>query len=465
MFRKQFMSFMSMAMIFTILLVACKKDESDVGIDVLPDKYQLESSIESFDVNAYTIPVDSIRTDSSSYCLLGSYTDPVFGESKASFVTQLVKSTSTTENEKVNAEDVVPDSLVLYFKYDTTKMHRYGIDEGLCNVDIFRIQIKTLNTSDEYFSNEEIDYSPDTITSFTFNQESIFATADEIADAEWEEAKQTALEKNPDVDLSTIKRPDPLQILRVKIPDELCKDIHSYLSDDITFVEAFKGFYFTPNESSDNNSIYLFDYLSSNTKAVLYYHTDTDTTTYTLGMDITSERFNLYEHHHNSQGFLANLDNPYEEEQPVSYIQGAAGLRTEIALPALDEYINDGKLWGVNKAELILPSAEINEEDLKKYPVPETLVLEYYSEAKTGIYKERTTGTDLLFGASYNDGNYIFDITTYVQGILKGNIPNNGLRVKVNGEKTNPSRVVLTNSDQTNKMQLKLTLTDLTQNK
>ena len=75
--------------VITIVLSSCKKKEYQLGSDLI-DQGSLLSGIstDTFDIITYTFSEDSIISDNASNVLLGSYSDPLFGQFDASFYTQ-----------------------------------------------------------------------------------------------------------------------------------------------------------------------------------------------------------------------------------------------------------------------------------------------------------------------------------------------------------------------------------------
>ena len=62
----------------------------------------------------------------------------------------------------------------------------------------------------------------------------------------------------------------------------------------------------------------------------------------------------MFSHEFDAPGFLPDLDNPEAKQDSVVYMQGIGGLKVHIKIPELDQLKENG-LWGVNRAELVLP--------------------------------------------------------------------------------------------------------------
>ena len=91
----------------------CKESDT-LGGNLLPadDQSQFKSS-GKFNLTTFTIKEDSIKSDDLSSSLLGSYVDPVFGKTNASFLTQFVASS----NQLDFGSNPIADSIVLSMTY------------------------------------------------------------------------------------------------------------------------------------------------------------------------------------------------------------------------------------------------------------------------------------------------------------------------------------------------------------
>lgn len=74
----------------SMAIVSCKKKQYQLGADVVDSNTILNGvSIDTFSLNTYTIEEDSVISDNPANVVLGSYSDPIFGDYSASFYTQL----------------------------------------------------------------------------------------------------------------------------------------------------------------------------------------------------------------------------------------------------------------------------------------------------------------------------------------------------------------------------------------
>ncbi|MCK4699201.1 MAG: DUF4270 family protein, partial [Bacteroidales bacterium] len=91
------------------LLTSCDDESTLIGENLQPqnDKFSV-NYYDGFPVEVYTGSLDSLRTDEMALAVAGEFIDPVFGTTKAAFITQVRLSDSL-----VFSEDPVIDSLIV----------------------------------------------------------------------------------------------------------------------------------------------------------------------------------------------------------------------------------------------------------------------------------------------------------------------------------------------------------------
>jgi hypothetical protein len=475
MYKKQLMFFASLLMLFSAFFFGCDQEKFDAGIELVPDSLRINTGADdNYTVEAYTYKVEKLRTNNASKVLLGSYTDPILGKINASFVTELIPSSTNVDPLKTDSTEL--DDLMLYLRYPLSGLRVYGDSTMPIRIKVMEIK-KYLSYSDTIYSNfMESELMAVLIDTITFNPKQIITDADDAAeDKYWElieeELADTANGKQPDT--ASIERPDPVHLLAIKLPenlrDRITDLVTSSINDFTTFAQQFNGLYLTIDDSDPNpnpNSISIFDYTDAETKVSLHYHYDSDTTdmgrSYDFSLGGATTRFNLF-----NSNYLPGIENLTNEQDTVIYLHGTAGLRAKIMFPDLDEKIKEG-LYAVNRAELIFQVENGTEEGI--YPVPNNLILkriadedEEFDEYPLEEYSilDQYGNISSYSGATYNNGEYKFDITSYMQKVFKEDYDNNGLFLSIPDESINPSRVVLTSGEHSNRIKLKLTLTKL----
>jgi hypothetical protein len=480
MYKKQLMFFLFMLILASAFFLGCNKNETNAGIGILPDNLKLNTNIvDTFSVVAYTQEVDALPTNGVSKVLLGSYIDPIFGGLKASFVTQIIPS-SVSKFGSLSLDSTTIDSMTMSVRLDTTDLKAYGTLNSNCEINIMWIN-KEFRYDDTIYHNYNIDdLNPNLLQSFILNPQTLINEAIEESDTEYERLVQEAiddiLEDDPDavVDIDSIRdeidRPDTIPRLKIKFNDDFRDQVFDWLvetqGESQTFYQLFNGFLFTPANDLTNAAISSFYHNTAGSEVTLHYNElkkvedtseidgyriDTIYTDYNFALS-SAVRFNIFEH-----TFPQNIESSLNQPNSQLYVQGGGGLRVKITLPYLSQLREQGKI-GVNRAELILPVAG---DEVNNLPKPETLILLAINDDGELIPLTEYTGSSSYLGVTYDDNQYKFDITYWLQEYLLGKVSNNEFMLLISDEKVNPSRVVLTNDSLTNKMKLSLTLTPL----
>ena len=395
--KKYLLSTAVALMLVSAFFFGCNKS-ADTGIGIIPkDKLIILESADTIDIEAYTYPVDSIITSNASSALLGSYIDPVFGKVKAGFMMQILP--GATSGFGTGA---VIDSMILSLRYTPDSLApQYGAQAATMNFIAQEITTELFRDSN-YYSN----YPPER-----------FMLSDEIVNTTF----------NPkDGRNDTVVLDIPLNLsFGQKIIDN-----YDFWHDDVepadtSFYDFLRGMYITSNDIPYDGSISTFNLIDAYSKAVLYYHNDEDTLSLSFTISQYSTRFNLFSHVHDAPGFLTDLDNPEAKQDSVVYMQGIGGLKIKINIPDLDKLKESG-LWGVNKAELILPVEDRLLTLETQYPAPLNAKILGITEDGSLQYLDDYLGDASYLGVNYSEDKYIFDITYRVQQILSGSIENNG---------------------------------------
>ena len=138
----------SLTLIILLFASSCKNTESDLGLNLRPDKGEFYSAeTDTFTVKAFTVKSDSIKTDSLSTNILGAMNDPELGISTASVASQL---TINQINLSFGKSPKI-DSVILYLRWD--KDYYYG-------------NINSPQSMNVYYANEDIEDAKKTQTFF-----------------------------------------------------------------------------------------------------------------------------------------------------------------------------------------------------------------------------------------------------------------------------------------------------------
>ena len=109
--------------------IGCDEEFTEVGGEIINNPSNVE--LREVDVNAYSQVVNSIQTNNLANSILGVNNNPVYGESTASIVTQLILSSVNPEF----GENVQLDSVVMTIPYFSTEIQNSVDDEILYELD------------------------------------------------------------------------------------------------------------------------------------------------------------------------------------------------------------------------------------------------------------------------------------------------------------------------------------------
>jgi len=398
------------------MFTGCEKP-GVIGLDVQPesDKFNVSFS-DTTTLIAYTVRADSIRTDEPILSLLGTYDDPVFGYTAASFYTQF----SMTTNNVGFGSLFDPDSLVLTIGYAGS----YGPAPSAQIVNVYRLT-EDIYEDSAYYSNSNFDYHPIELASVS------------------------------------IAPVDQDSVVRIKLDssNSVFSANDSFFVDNAAFQDFFKGFYISTDTSMSGGILYL-DMLSSYTKLTLYYN---DSMSFDFLIDAESARSNKFVHDYTGTEVESQLQDSALGGSLV-YVQPMAGVKVEIQMPHLLDWVKNQQI-AINKAELVFDVYD--DVSLTSYPNPENLFI-LGAGANTII-------TDQYEGASYFGGTYdatsmqySFNIARYIHEILYDGREDDGLYLIIpnnllsSGSVVSANRVIIGGPKNIDlKMKLNLTYTIL----
>ena len=102
--------------IFSIFLFnSCEEKPSDIGLDLIPGNDKMQLYADTIDVDCYTVPDFVLSSDERTLSPLGSYIDPIFGFTKASFLCHTRISSSNVDFSVVSKIN----GLELHLKYNS----------------------------------------------------------------------------------------------------------------------------------------------------------------------------------------------------------------------------------------------------------------------------------------------------------------------------------------------------------
>lgn len=406
--------------IYFISLLGCKKESNTIGLGVHPpeDKINVNFS-DTTTLSVFTVCDDSVSSSNLSLNLLGSYIDPVFGDSKVEFLTQI-----RLPSDNVNfGNDLTVDSLILYLDYSGY----YGDTTTQQEIKVYEL-IKDINDTTTYYSN------------FNVNE---FYDTDELAYVSY------LPKPNDSVFAITFTNSTFIEKINLLFSDS------TNPVDNEAFLNIFKGLYISTDKVFSNGAIIYYNLLSSESKMTLYYN---DSLSYDFVIDNECARINLFEHDYSSTSFYTHINDTTFEDSVV-YIQSMGGVKAKIKFPFISNWL-DSCAISINKAELVI-KVENNTTDV--YAPPSKLLLTEIIDDEGGI----ALLDDQFVSEDYFDGNYDsesktykFNIARYIQQLIDGK-EDFGLYLFPADNRVSANRAVLTSGKHSNKMKLLITYSKL----
>jgi len=406
---------------FLIVLFSCKKinEATTLGGDLIPPV----DNVNTFEVALDAVTKNSLTPDSTQVLYtdqvsLGDINDPEFGHVHANFDFN-VSAPAYGSYPFLPRRDSLPaiDSVVLSLRY--TGAYGDTMSNGVQTISVYEIPYSGPGTglrSDTLYryNDPASDFSGSLLGSATYTINRLGVDSVTIA--------------NPGVTYKT------LNTVRVQLNNSLGNkliqmDTTGYKSDSV-FHTLFNGL--SVKSSNTGNALSYFSLSDTATKLVVYYKYNHN------GKDTTA----IVEYHHSGSGqsnyvnvtpgnnWANSLNNANDDKV---YIQSApSGSYAGIRIPGLDTFSNKV----IHRAEIIATQIPSTLND--PFTPPARLILDriHHNTIDTAfvLQNDLTVGSDLsvdwtTFGGNYSYGQYRFNITRYVQGIVTRHESNDSLRI------------------------------------
>jgi hypothetical protein len=415
-----------LAMLGLVALAAsCTNTVSDIGVG-LPDANADTGAflIDTLTVRSTTVLRDSVPSSNSAYLFVGQFTDQLLGKLTARSAFRLGLTGAFAPDPTA-----VFDSITLVLKPDN---YRYGDTTKTQSL----VEVRRLYTG---ISSTQYSYTSRRLTKMGYDTVNILNYSPSL---KLNQAPRGRARPN----ITTLRLPlDPAfgQTL-------LTKGKAGQLSTQDDLDAYLPGLVITP-ANDDEGAIIRLSATASDAVLHLYYHVPTDPTTvittdFSLAsgarhfFQVTADRKIAGINHipDKSLGFTPSLATG---ERTI--IEGALGLQTRLEFPHLTDLRQFGTNLTITNAQM---TAYVPPPTLIPFvPVPPPLSI-YYTDANNhpiSLYQSNiayNTGISSLTGIE--QGTYNWSMTSYVQAVLAGVVPNNGLLL-ASAMPEVPSRVLI----------------------
>jgi len=388
--RKSFLGFLGLI----LMLAACEKPESKLGLELLPDAENLGFAVDSSTVILNQVYHDSLVTNRLEFALLGDFDDPIIGNTTANIYSQIRLS-----NPNLNfGGSATIDSLILSVAYSG---NHYG------DLDDFLISVQQITD--------------------TMYLDSTYYSYDELAvdGIELVDPSRNIITPAPNDDV--VVGGDTLAPhMRIKLLDDW--GTNSILETDVinvenneNFLEHIHGLKITATKQSGSGGIVYMNLISSLSNMIIYYHTLTqDSLSYEFVINTQSQQFVQFEHDYNS-AIISSIDDGIQE-MDEAIIQSTAGLGIEVMLPNIHDFAEEDIV--INRAVLELPVSDFADVESFK---PDSILRAVYNFEGVDVNVPDATlsgsGIDYV-GGYYDEENNIYKVTVtrFVQQVLNGQI-------------------------------------------
>lgn len=364
-----------------LLLTGCQEDPGIIGRDILPDSDGIAFRKDSAEmVSTMTVRADSIVSSHKDAQLLGDIHDPVFGYSKAEFITRY-GNTGTTHSFGTNPK---VDSVILtLYNY-----HYFGNDDALIRAGVYEFT-GDLRGDTNYYSNFDV--------TGLYNQSGLGSVQFHPADT----------------------------LVRIRIENQQYIDRILNAEDTLfrsyeLFREEFRGLYITAEDPGQGGAVVYFNLSDPLSAMRIYYaNDDHDSLSYEFGISANYPNLNLFSH-----DYRGTPVEPYLNDMPgndsILFLQALGGVQAMIRLPEIDKW-RDSADVAINRAELSVTPIFDNRFDIPSGARPEALSLFTLGEDGRLKYLYDYLLNPDGFGGKYNDAKnvYIFNVTYHLQHLIR----------------------------------------------
>ena len=404
-----------------LVLTNCKDDKNSLGLDIQPpnDKINVYST-DTVSVISYSQIVDSVKTDETTYSLLGSMVDPVFGSSTASFYTQFRLSKTSFDF----GSTPFPDSLVLALDYQDI----YGDSLASITVKVYELA-ESIYLDSVYYSHQSLALGSTLLGERTFVpnlKDSLIVLNDTLV---------------PHLRIR-------LSDLSNNLADKLLFAPADSMSNNTSFLNYFPGLGIIAETTTTGGAIVYFDLMSSVSGMTLYYHNgEDDSLSFDYTINSNCGRFGHFTHDYSlgDAAFRAQvLDKDTSLGRNTCYVQAMGGVKTFIRFPHIKSLYDNGKI-AINEARFFLSCQEIS----PSLEIARVLVLvQKNSDGSYNVLNDQLEGAG-YYGGYYDDDDngYWFRITSTVQELIRSEETDYGLEIYMSGGAINAERVLLYGSN------------------
>ena len=411
-----------LSVLFIIFICSCDKDFTSIDSDVISAENAINFNTSSIDypIVASNLRLNPVKSNNLPSFMLGYNNNPFYGESKASFLGQIVPA----EFSPSFGENVVLDSVVLTIPYYSRGVETS--EEGDITYEIDSVYGSTATKLYVYKSNFYLrDFNPsgDFSDSQNYYSNGALSNSESINQSEIEaellyesgilgDGSDDFIPSSERIDLTSLDSLGETYVsssiapaIRLKLNnpnDNFWQSLffenegNPELINPNTFKEFFRGLYIKADGVNSDGSMMLLNFASSNTKLTIHYtsetSTDSDTdsggtSTETISsqneyvLNFTDNLVNVYENN-----FLVDVSNPntVDGDERI-YLKGGEGYMSTVDLFGGDIQDENGEM--VNAFEHFKNSFYDEENEIAKKIINEAYI-EFFVDQTQDIGSE-----------------------------------------------------------------------------
>jgi hypothetical protein len=404
-------------LISLFILSSCVKQDT-IGLGVNASNQLNGSLIDTATIIINTIPEDSVATSSASKIPMAYFKDPLFGITEANLALDLNAPSSTAYTPP--AGTITIDSAVLVLKY-TRGFYGDSIASRY-KVNVYQLNERVFGNT--YYNTKQWKYNNSTLLG---TRSFISRTND-----------STKLVRSVPGKSDVVTKVAPQ--LRIPIDKNFINSIlfnapSSQLVSNLTFKNAVKGLYVTLDKSQTTGAGGVFMFNGTDLGNIdIYYRAVNGSIIDTNIVTLTSSFHAAEIKHTHSTAIQTELANT-NTSRNVFYLKGLAGLRAKIKFPYLKKIVEKvGSDIVLNKAELVI--TPVAGSTIPFAPVPQIIMYQYDLAHQRIAIPDATSdprSTGFNFGGFYSSvsNDYHFNITAYIDDLLRGKTKDNGTFIGV----------------------------------
>jgi len=402
-------------------LSGCRQDEGPLGLNLLPavDGVNVFLS-DTFTIDMQTLREGKLEAQQPPRLAAGEMQDEETGNARVGFVAQL-----RLNAENINLGDTLSgDSLVLVLNLSGF----YGDSSSLMRIRVWEINEPQYADS-VYYQWQAPGTQPEPLgeTYYTFSTNAIA----EVSEPQPNGSDSVFFYGNQ---------------IRIPLQEELMNRILAVsdspaLANNTNFLNFFKGIYVTAERVDPTARGCVLYFLSSSlrTGLNLYYRSAGKRSRFDITMNSQSARRNAFFCDPRGSRVGTAL-NPDSLRLPFALVQAGGYLKTRVSFPGIRS-LGGGRTVVVNKAQLVFPAAE------GSFAYPFTAPDRLFLVAADSLGGNSTNlMPDLLepyYGGEWRDSSYTFIVNRYMQSLLQGTTPEQGLVLLPGNSIHSLNRVVL----------------------